>query len=139
MEEKKKALLIFLEEGDLEEIEEGYKENLFEIWKREYLVVNEEERKKEVTDYIKETLWAFNPSFLAVETDLPEEVFSALSEKYESGNEAILKLIEKTCGLTSFIKSAVQTDGYGHFLSGYDGTENEEEINGTIYYIYRTN
>ena len=36
-------------------------------------------------------------------------------------------------------KNDAQIDGRGHSLSGYDGCEHEETINGTTYYIYRTN
>ncbi len=36
-------------------------------------------------------------------------------------------------------QDAVDTDGRGHFLSGYDGEENDIDINGTTYFIYRTN
>ena len=51
----------------------------------------------------------------------------------------LAKAIESTCGLPAFIEEAVSADGYGHFLSRYDGEENEEEINGITYYIYRNN
>lgn len=30
-------------------------------------------------------------------------------------------------------------DGRGHSLSGYDGNEDEQKVNGTAYYIYRQN
>jgi hypothetical protein len=36
-------------------------------------------------------------------------------------------------------ESVVQNDGRGSIISGYDGCENEEDVNGTTYYIYRTN
>lgn len=36
-------------------------------------------------------------------------------------------------------KRDAKHDGRGHSLAGYDGEENEETINGTTYYIYRTN
>lgn len=36
-------------------------------------------------------------------------------------------------------KSAARMDGRGHSLATYDSEENEEEIDGTTYYIYRTN
>src|SRR5690554_7399410 len=95
------ALLSYLKEEGLtkEETREGYNSYTFQIGKREYMVLNEHERNKKVKEYIQETLWAFIPSFLAWKTGLPEEVFHALSEKCESGNEAILALVEKTCGL----------------------------------------
>ena len=122
-----------------EEITEGYRESLFDVCSREYLVLTEDEREKEVTEYIKESLWAFNPSFLAGETDLPEEVFTALSEKCESGNEAILKIIESTTTLEDFVDAAVSADGYGHFLSPYDGEEGEIKEGDQWFYIYRVN
>lgn len=36
-------------------------------------------------------------------------------------------------------KSDARYDGRGHCLSHYDGHEHEENVNGTYYYIYRTN
>jgi hypothetical protein len=36
-------------------------------------------------------------------------------------------------------KRDARMDGRGHVLSSYDGSENEEKVNGTWYYIYRTN
>jgi hypothetical protein len=141
---KQKALLMYLQESDYpeattEDITEGYNESNFEAFGNEYNVFTEDEREEEVTEYIKESLWAFNASFLAGETELPEEVFKALSEKCESGNEDILKIVEKTCGLDSLVDSATSADGYGHFLSPYDGEEQEEKIEDTWFYIYRMN
>ena len=36
-------------------------------------------------------------------------------------------------------KRDAKMDGRGHSLSGYDGEEHEETINGEDFYIYRTN
>ena len=36
-------------------------------------------------------------------------------------------------------KEDAKYEGRGHTLATYDGEENEEEVNGTTYYIYRTN
>ena len=36
-------------------------------------------------------------------------------------------------------KQDARYDGRGHSLSSYDGNENEEDVNGTTYYIYRIN
>jgi len=127
------------------EIREGHDPQTLEVWDkehmvwREYMVLNEHERGEKVKEDIRETLWAFIPSFLAEETGLPEEVFRALSEKCESGNDAILALVEKTCGLDAFVKAAVEADGYGHFLASYDGEEEKVTVEGEDYFIYRIN
>jgi hypothetical protein len=36
-------------------------------------------------------------------------------------------------------KDDARIDGRGHCLSGYDGCEQEQEVNGTTYYLYRQN
>lgn len=127
---------------DISEIENisisSWNESMFEIGNQEYLVVNEEERENAVTEDIKESLWAFNASFLAQETDydlLP--VFEAMvkADLCEGANEAVLCLVEKYTTLESFVESAVSADGYGHFLSRYDGNEIEQGD----YFIYRNN
>lgn len=100
----------------------------------EYLVLDEEEREEELQDNIKETCSYFVPEFLAEETELPVEVFKALVDK----NEAVYKLLEKCVdgGFEQFCEDAVNADGYGHFLSGYDGEE--LELTDDLF-AYRTN
>ena len=100
----------------------------------EYLVLDEEEREEELQDNIKETCSYFIPEFLAEETELPIEVFKALVDK----NEAVYKLLEKWVdgGFEQFCEDAVNADGYGHFLSGYDGEE--LELTDDLF-AYRTN
>ena len=139
MEMRKLALLNYFKEEGLtkEEIRRGYDSYTFLIGKREYMVLNEHERKEKVKEYIQETLWAFRPSFLAKETGLPEKVFHALTEQCESGNDAILALVEETCGLDAFVEAAVEADGYGHFLASYDGEEGKVTVGGEDYFIYR--
>lgn len=73
--------------------------------------------------YIEESLWAFNAVFLASETDMSVEIYEALQPKCEGSNDAILKLVEKTCGLQEFVESAINADGRGHFISSYDSEE----------------
>lgn len=117
--------------------EEG--ESVYIIEGREYLVYTDEEANEVVAEYIMETLWAFNPYFLSAHTNLPGEVFESLQEKCESGNDAILRIV-KGCGdIDYFIDDAISVDGRGHFLSGYDGEENEVEFDGVYYFIYRVN
>jgi hypothetical protein len=74
--------------------------------------------------YIEDSLWAFNADFLASETDMPVEIYKALQPQHENSNDAILKIVEKTCGLDSFVSAAISADGRGHFMSSYDSSEN---------------
>lgn len=122
-----KARAIASELGiDLDDVSHSY-DNTYECEGIDYTVLNEDERTEAVTSYIKDSVWAFNSSFLSNMTDIDEDVFKILSEKCEDGNASILSLIEKTCGLESFVEESVNLDGHGHFLSSYDGDELELE------------
>jgi len=102
----------------------------------EYMILTDDEADEKVAEYIKDSVWAFNPSFLSCHSGIDEDVFKLLQEKCESANEAILKLIKD---FDHFVEDAVASDGRGHFLSSYDGYENEQEHDRETYYIYRTN
>lgn len=139
-----KALADFLEleieaGEDLEDVisEDGYIDNLFSVDGGEYLVLTDSEADEKAEEYVSESLWAFTPSFLASETELPEEVFTALQEQAEGANDTFLTLVEKCCdgGIEAFTQTAISYDGRGHFLSQYDGSEGEQYG----FYIYRTN
>lgn len=52
--------------------------------------------------------------------------------RYEDGNQALLNVIDNMDG---FVRDAEMSDGRGHFLSSYDGDENEQGN----FYIYRIN
>jgi hypothetical protein len=107
----------------------------------DYLVLTDEEADEKAKEYITDSLWAFNPSFLANMTDFDEEIFQAIADngKCESNNDVIYNTIQKTCGINDFVEAAVQADGRGHFMSSYDGNENEETVQGETFYIYRQN
>lgn len=123
--------------NNLTEVEEYDEDN----YNNDYLVLTDDEADEKAADYIKDSLWAFNASFIAGEIDLDEEVIQAIQDngKCESNNDTIFNLIKKLGDIDSFIESAISADGRGHFMSSYDGCENEETINGTTYYIYRQN
>ena len=103
---------------------------------KEFLVLTEDEAEEKAKEYIKNSAWAFNPSFLASHSKVDEDVFKCLSEKCESSNDAVLSLIDD---FDNFAEDAISSDGRGHFMSSYDGHENIEEIKNTEYFIYRTN
>ena len=49
--------------------------------------------------------------------------------------KSTMKLIDED----EFIEGVIESDGRGHTLSSYDGTENEISFDDEWYYIYRTN
>ena len=110
---------------------------IFSIGSKEYAVGDDEQAGEALYEYIEQSVWAFRASFIASECNLPESegMIKAAQEKCESANDGILAMIKGTCGLKSFVDSAESADGRGHFLSPYDGEEND--VDG--FYIYRLN
>ena len=139
--EKVKALAIFLE-LDPEEVEDVYEtaHGTFEDGGSEYSVLTEEEADETVAEDIEQSLWAFNASFIVDNTELPseaEEMIKGFQEaKCEGANDTIRAMI---VDMEAFVEAAVAADGRGHFISGYDGEENEATVGETTYYIYRVN
>jgi hypothetical protein len=137
MTNKINALANFLS-VEVEEIEKGWDENTFTYDNQEYKVLTEEEANKETKAYIEESVWAFNASFILDHTNIEwnnkiEKSFQKMqSELCEDANELVKAMIED---FDEFVNDAIEADGRGHFLAGYDGQENEEDG----YYIYRTN
>ena len=121
--------------ADLDSLEYDDDGARIEVGREEYVILDDEEADSAAKESIKESLWAFNASFLSSMTDLPEEVFTSLQDKCEGANETFLKLVEQSCGLDEFVEAAVSTDGRGHFLASYDHNETEEGD----YFIYRVN
>jgi hypothetical protein len=104
-----------------------------------YISLTDEEAQEMASENIKESVWAFNASFLAYETGLDEQIFQEIIDngKCEGNNGVIYNTIVKTCGIESFIESAISADGRGCFMNSYDGEENEVIVNGQTFYIYR--
>lgn len=50
-----------------------------------------------------------------------------------------LGFLENYIDLEAATEDAIKADGRGHTLASYDRKENEEKVNETYYYIYRTN
>lgn len=99
------------------------------------IALDDEDADKACKEYIEGSSWAFSPSFIADETGMPIEIFEALikADLCEGANEAVMACIEATCGIDSFVESAIRWDGRGHFLSFYDGCEVELESNAYAY------
>lgn len=98
---------------------------VFEIDGCQYAVATSEEEADEAAgEYIKDSLWAFNPSFIIQHSKLPweaEEMVKFFQEKKcENANETIEALIED---MNVFIEDAISVDRRGHFLAPYDRNE----------------
>lgn len=106
----------------------------------EYLILTDEEADEMAKEYILDTAWGFNKSFLDSHSEAIAEIddksYAKLQEGCESINKAVLAMIDDK---DHFVEDAIASDGRGHFLSPYDGEENEVKIAGTYYFIYRTN
>lgn len=102
----------------------------------EYSVYTDDEADASAKESILESAWAFNKNFLNAHSkaiaEIDEKTYSKLQEGCESINQAVLAMIDDK---EHFIEDAIGCDGRGHFISHYDGEENEQ--NG--FYIYRTN
>lgn len=99
------------------------------------IAFNDKDADGAAYEYISNTIWAFDPTFLEQMTDVPAEMFEAVQDKCESINEALEILVMRTCGMDNFVDQAISWDGRGHFLSGYDGKEVELECGAYAYRI----
>ena len=140
--ERLNALADFLE-VDVNELEESnYYDNGYAYGNQEYLVLTDEEADEKAREEIEQTLWAFNTDFIlrhcstygemdCYEFEQAEKALrKAQAECCESLNGLVKALIED---MEDFVEDAIMSDGRGHFISYYDGYENEQGD----YYIYR--
>lgn len=109
---------------------------VYDICGAEYAIGNDEDADEAVTNYIKESVWAFNPDFLCIhmlDGKLTSGQITALrGDSCEDVNDSFLAMIDD---FDAFVEDAVSTDGRGHFLATYDGVEHECGD----YYVYRIN
>lgn len=114
--------------------ESRHDSNVIEYGRQEYLVLDDSEADEKVSEYIKETLWAFRSEFLASHMEgVDAKDLEPIQEKCERANPILFKLIDD---FDHFVSDAVSSDGRGHFLAQYDGEEIELD-NGL--FAFRTN
>ena len=134
---KEKALAEFLGVKE-NEVKENSWGTYNTINSDEYMVLTDDEANEEVYKEIEDSLWAFNAEFIIEMTRLNSGVKSLRTmqeNSCEDCNDFIRAIIDGTCGMNSFVESAIESGGRGNFISYYDGEENE---NGG-YFIYRVN
>lgn len=120
--------------------------NTFESvdYQGEYLVLTDKEADEKAQENILESLWAFNADFILKHTKNYKNMYNhekkaaldalkdAQAKSYESLNGLIFAMIED---INLFVENAIEVDGRGHFISWYDGEENEQDG----FFIYRIN
>jgi len=141
-----KILSEYLEE-DIEDFEVcDYDAQIIEFYNSEYLVLTDIEADNRASDVIRDSLFSFHDWFLhghVKDPNVEVEHIRKVLELYEDANPILEALIGD---IEHFVEDAVMSDGRGHFLSGYDGDEEEIEYacpdcgNKKHYvYIYRVN
>jgi hypothetical protein len=151
-EEREKFKLSGLEENEENDLvfQQWCNDNLIEVLpidedeeRENYIVLTDEEADAKTSDYIKDSLWAFNAEFILSECQLDlsgsDSLRNMQEKSCEGANDFIYSLIDRTCGIDEFIQDAIRADGRGHFINSYDGNESEETIDGETFYIYRVN
>jgi len=123
------VLAHYLAEGDNRP---DYDEAQSDFDSEHYLVLTDEEADEAVRDYIEESVWAFNASFLQAHTGVDANAIEKIQEMCESANEPLKAMIKD---FDHFVDYAVSCDGRGHFLD-VNLEENEITFNGITYYIY---
>ena len=106
----------------------------------EWTICTYEQATNRAKDYILDSVWAFNASFLSSHTGIDEDAIQAIHDnnKCEGNNKLLLRLIKDE---QAFIDDAIGCDGLGHFLNSYDGEYIElgNDSNGVFWVAYRTN
>ena len=128
---------------DIDLIKFAVSEMFCEGDEQEFLICDEGGREIEVRDYIREILWAFDTRFILEHSNIKcytNEVVKALQKMQEvlceSANELVYAMIKD---FDQFVQDAVEADGYGNFLSAWDGKEHEIVVGGKKFFVYRTN
>ena len=138
-----------LQNEDMKDVfDSQYEDKGFTIGDEEYLVLTEKEADDRAREDIERSVWAFMPDFILSHCSTYENMFhweySAAKEALEKIqahfaegiNELIRAIIED---MDKFVEDAIDADGRGHFISHYDGKENEYKVNGKMFYVYRLN
>ena len=108
--------------------------DVYEVDGQEWAVGTEAQANRAAREYVLDSLWAFNSDFIARQVGLTSEEEKALKKLQTEMSEDANSLVRRIIGernLNRFAIDAIDADGRGHFLSGYDGEERaSDEIEG---------
>jgi hypothetical protein len=129
-------------ENITEERYDMYGLKVFSNGGEEYAIGTDTEAGEAVTEYIKQSLWSFNASFILSHSKIGynAKVEKCLKKMQESLSEDCNELMEAIIqDMDCFVSDAISADGRGSFLSSYDSEEQEIVIDGVYYFAYRLN
>lgn len=103
---------------------------VFDTEDAEYLVLTDDEADDRLRAEIRDSVWAFNPDFIAEHSFACSENRTAFAELLkiaqeklcESANDLLFSVIDD---FDEFVADAEAADGRGHFLSQWGSTEIE--------------
>ena len=144
MDERKRAALAVHLDVDADVIAvRDYDDCLFgdSNFDREYLVLTDEEATQRAIDAARDSLWSFRGAFWGCYTNLSPSSIKAIGKVQEILCEDAGPVLAAVVGarLDEMLVDAVDVDGRGHFLAGYDGEENAINHNNETFYVYRVN
>jgi hypothetical protein len=108
----------------------------------DYLVLTDEEADERTLESLRETAWAFRSSFLsryvpALRNSRAAKAWEkVVGDLCEDANDLVLALLGDRAD--EAMGDAMSEDGRGHTLASYDGEQNEQDVGGVTFYVYRT-
>jgi len=99
---------------------------VYETSEGEFAIGTEAQANKAAREYILDSLWAFNSSFIGKFAKLSASETKTIKTMQREMSEGANPLIRRIIGeknLDYFVREAIRADGRGHFLSPYDGRE----------------
>ncbi len=132
--------LTFEELKYIKKLNYGYGNCVYEVQGHDYYSGTEDEIFNAVQEYISESLWVFNNSFLRnygvlKNINNAELILNILQKQYESGNDAIKELVQWEENKDEITQDAINADGVGHFLNSYNGEYDDVNVFGTTYIV----
>ncbi len=144
IEPKMKAFIKFwVDNGNAKSELDGVEleDDTISLGSKEFKILTDNEADAMAKKYILDSLWTFNKSFLDGYSDaiseMDDRTWAAITDRCESSNGAVLAMVRPN--IDSLIEDAISSDGRGYFLNTYDNNEDEVNIDGQYFYIYRIN
>jgi hypothetical protein len=108
----------------------------------DYLVLTDEEADERTLESLRETVWAFRADFLgryvpALRNSRAAKAWEkVVGDLCEDANDLVLALLGDRAD--EALGDAMSEDGRGHTLASYDGQQEEQDVGGVTFYVYRT-